>query len=163
MSLVDYNDYAFSSEDEYHEDGDDIDDGDGDDESQISDQSIDTDEYTIFSTDFEKYRFDQARWIGISNSRQHTQTKKKIKPEDSAEDHPKVRVKVEDESGRDAKPKKQRKTKALPRRSAKGNGKKESLSEPAVKIPNDGEIHFDVRGGLWYSHQNGTLCVSGML
>ena len=168
MSFVDYTDSAFPSEDEYLQDGYDADESDSPkdfdpsfDEDKVSDNDGDIDEYANFSTDYENYQDDQSRWNGIQNSRKYIIVKKTAKCKVEGENQEKTAK--EDISARSTGFEKQDKPKPPPRSSRRSKSKSVVPFEPAVEIPQEGEIHFDARGDLWYSHKKGDVYLSGKI
>ena len=150
MSPIDYTDFTFS--DDEHEQNPDSPDEDhllqnsehntDEDEDEVPDHDTDIDEYASFYTDSERYRFDQLRWNGIPNSRKHIigKKEKEVKPAPDA---------------------RQSKLEAPPKASRKRRGKKQDPLDDAVKIAREGEIHFDNKGALWYSHKHNNVYLSG--
>lgn len=172
MSEIGYGDYAFSSEEDvqqveeqehmtdsgYQQDNDDLDeDGSTRDPDQTSDEDdssndgTDIDEYASFSTDYEKYQYDQVRWAGISNPRKYGVASKKDRGEGEGQK----------KSKRTTKPEKQDKPKPPAKSRRKITSKAETPLEPVVTIPKEGEIHFDSRENLWYSYKKQGIFVSG--
>ena len=172
MSTIDYEDYAYSSEEESQQikeqefidtsagnpDGLEEDDFENasnntSDEDEDEDHNVDIDEYTSFNTDLEKYQYDQLRWNSISNPRKYTIAKKKGKEEGKAQK--KAKARKEDKSQRSTKPK------ALPKSRRKGKDEASTTSELEVETPKEGEIHFDSSEDLWYSYKKDGIYISG--
>ena len=146
MSLINYADFAFPSEDEHyqdehHLDEDDLIETDGD-EGEISDHSPDSDEYASFFTDYEKFQFDQLRWHGIPNTRKYNIVKKKGKGE--GEEEEKERRAKEDKP----------KAGPKPRRS-------KSVVSSVQGVPDGEGIHFDIGGDLWHTYMKKDIYISG--
>ena len=129
------------------------------DEDQISDHREDIDEYANFSTDYGKYQYDQVRWNGIPNPRKYTIVKKKAKGKREGENQEKETK--EDKSARSTRRKKQDKPNPHPSSSKRSKRSSTVPLEQAVEIPKGGQINFDARGGLWYSHKVGDVYLSG--
>ncbi len=143
--FIDYTDFTFP-EDEHQQNHDSLDEDSSvqnfqhntdEDEDEVSDHETDIYKYTSFFTDHERYQFDQARWNGIPNSRKHTIAKKEEKVE----------------SVSDFNFAKQSKLEARPKASREGRSKKQEPVDDAVKTAREGEIHFDNKGAIWYSHK----------
>ena len=54
-------------------------------EDEVTDEITDGDLYGRFSTDYEKFKWDDARWSGISNVRKHQKKAKKAKKDKTEE------------------------------------------------------------------------------
>ncbi|CAD6563750.1 MAG: hypothetical protein ASARMPREDX12_000046 [Alectoria sarmentosa] len=171
MSTIDYEDYAYSSEEESQQikeqefidtsagnpDGLEEDDFENasnntSDEDEDEDHNVDIDEYASFNTDLEKYQYDQLRWNNISNPRKYTIAKKKGKEEGKAQK--KAKARKEDKSQRSTKPE------ALPKSRRKGKDEASTTSELEVETPKEGEIHFDSSEDLWYSYKKDGIYIS---
>ena len=157
MSLIDYRDLAFSFEDDYQLDGynaaesDSYEELDFDyDEDDVLSHYEDADEYAVISTDYEKYQLDQKRWDGIANPRKYLTVKEKAKGKAKREDQ--EEISKEDTSACST---------GIEKSDEEPNNKPVVPSEQAVTIPKGGEIHFDARGNLWYSHKKGCVYLSG--
>lgn len=154
MSVINYDDYAYSSEEDDEQTVEekrigtsaaDQDDGfDGasyhtSDEDEDSSHGTDFDEYASFYTDYEKYQYDSVRWKDTPNFRKYKITKK---------------------AKGEAQKQKETKTKE-PKTMRKGKSEVAAPSEQTVENPKQGDIHFDIRGALWYTHKKMGIYVSG--
>ncbi len=137
MSAIDYEDFAYSSEEE-NEQMEGLDDegsvGSDDISAEVNDSNNDIDEYASFETDLEKYQYDQGRWNGIQNPRKYVIAQKSRKQ--------KTKNPKEDEPGPSVKPAKRSKPEAVPK------------STQAADLPKEGELHFDTEENLWYTYKN---------
>ena len=91
MPQITFEDFQLSSDDEDHEDEDSAeanhmhDSVHGSNEDEILDNFTDGDLYGRFSTDYEKFAWDDARWSGIPNVRKHLKKGKKADKEKTEE------------------------------------------------------------------------------
>ena len=93
MSLFADDDFVPSNGEEWSQNEHNADDGnswkdfdDDSDEGEASNHSTDIDEYGSFLTDYGKYQYDQARWGGIANTRNHSRAKKQHEGKREGED-----------------------------------------------------------------------------
>lgn len=155
MSSFDYNEFAFSSDDEnlqidYENDEDDLveDPNHHSNKDEPEHHLTEIDEYAIFETDEEKYRHDQQQWNGMPNPRKYTIRSKPAKGKGEAGSQRQAENKKKDKA-QDVKPRKKR------------TSKKEASPDESVAIPEEGEISFDGIGNLWYTHKKDNIFLSG--
>ena len=67
--------FQLSSDDDYHGSG----------EKDVAEHCRDGDSYGTFSTDYDKFAWDESRWTGISNVRKHCKKIEKAKKDKTEE------------------------------------------------------------------------------
>ena len=164
MSQINYDDFQFSSEDDNHKDEHSIDEESTcmelEEDDEIGPQNVDIDEYLSFSTDLEKHTCDQLRWDGISNTRRYDIAKRNTKTKQEGEGQLQSGAEEAEKPARNSIPDKQALTKLKNKRKFKGEDSSDEETEEDLQL---GEIHFDVSGDLWYTHQEGGVYLSGKL